>query len=182
MAHILTIGGSPSVSSRSAGVLEHARDFLHARGLQTSAFSVRDLDSEELLCGKANGPTMLKAKAIVASADGVIIGLAVPKAIYTGALKTFLGLLPQDTLSGKTVLPIVTGSTLANLLSVEAILRSVLTNLGALSVLPAVYILDQQIDFNEGEKIDITSHEAETSLVDGLGSLIEVFASRRERV
>lgn len=182
MAHILTIGGSPSTPSRSAGVLEYARAYLNERDLQTSNLSVRDLDSEELLCGKFNGPTMLKAKEIVASADGIIIGTPVYKAAYTGVLKAFLDLLPQNALANKAVLPVATGGTLAHMLAIDYALKPVLSNLGATHVLTGVYLLDQHLELTNDQDIWFTSHEAEERLTAGLDSLIEVFANRRERV
>ncbi len=180
MVHILTIGGSPSYPSRSTGVLDYARQFLDERDLQTSALSVRDLDSEELLCGKFDGPTMQQAKTIVARADGIIIGTPVYKAAYTGVLKAFLDLLPQNALAGKAVLPVATGGTLAHMLAIDYALKPVLSNLGATHVLGGVYLLDEHMEFTSDQGIWFTSHEAEERLLLGLEGLVEVFNPARQ--
>lgn len=182
MVHILTIGGSPSAPSRSAGVLEYARNYLSERGLRTSALQIRDLDSEELLCGKFDGPTMQEAKAIVASADGLIIGTPVYKAAYTGILKAFLDLLPQSALANKAVLPVATGGTLAHMLAIDYALKPVLSNLGATHILSGVFLLDQHVELTNNQAILFTSYEAEDKLTGGLDALIEVFAAARERI
>ncbi|MCA0458125.1 MAG: NADPH-dependent FMN reductase [Chloroflexi bacterium] len=182
MVHMLTIGGSPSSPSRSAAVLEYARNYLGEHGFQTRSLSVRDLDSEELLCGKFNGPTMQQAKEIVASADGIIIGTPVYKAAYTGVLKAFLDLLPQNAFANKAVLPLATGGTLAHMLAIDYALKPVLANLGAIHILTGVYLLDQHLELTNDQDIWFTSPEAEERLVAGLDALIEVFANTRLRV
>ena len=73
MSDILTIAGSPSLNSRSAAVLAYARDFLQSYGLSTAAIQVRELDAEELLWGRYDGPSVRDGIAKVQAARAVII-------------------------------------------------------------------------------------------------------------
>ena len=90
MSDILTIAGSPSLNSRSAAVLAYARDFLQSYGLSTAAIQVRDLNAEELLWGRYDGPSVRDGIAKVQAARAVIIATPVYKAAYSGVLKAFL--------------------------------------------------------------------------------------------
>jgi FMN reductase len=71
------------------------------------------------------------------------------KAAYTGLLKSFLDLLPQYALAGKTVLPLVTGGTPAHVLTVDYALRPVLASMGA-HVGQGYFLLDQLISVGSG--------------------------------
>lgn len=180
MVHILTLGGSPSPPSRSTGVLAYARHYLDEHGFQTSALNMRDLDSEELLCGKFDGPTMQHAKTLVAAADALIIGIPVYKAAYTGLLKVFFDLLPPHALSNKTVLPVTTGSTLAHLLALDDALKPVLANLGAAHIGAGICLLDQEIDLTANHDIRFTGRDAEQRLITALNALMECLAGEKQ--
>lgn len=145
MLDVLTIAGSPSASSRSAAVLEHARQTLERHGLRTRALSVRDLPPEDLIYGRVDSPAVLEAAALLRQARGVIIATPVYKAAYSGVLKAFLDLLPQGALTRKLVLPIATGGSPAHLLAIDYALRPVLTALGGQHILQGVYIVDAQL-------------------------------------
>ena len=81
----------------------------------------------------------------VAAARLVIVATPIYKAAYSGLLKTFLDLLPQDVLRGKTVLPLATGGSAAHLLALDYALRPVLAALRARHQLDAVYACDAQL-------------------------------------
>src|SRR5262245_36280138 len=115
MADVITIAGSPALNSRSSAVLAHVRRHLQRQGLTTDAIHVRDLDPEELLWAKLDGPTIIDATARVLQARAVVVATPIYKAAYAGALKSFLDLLPQDALANKIVLPIATGGSPAHL-------------------------------------------------------------------
>jgi FMN reductase len=71
------------------------------------------------------------------------------KAAYTGLLKSFLDLLPQYALAGKTVLPLVTGGTPAHVLAIDYALCPVLASMGA-HVGQGYFLLDQLIGEGAG--------------------------------
>jgi FMN reductase len=153
MFDVLTIAGSPSSPSRSAAVLAYARRFLEKHGLVTDALSVRDLDAAELLTARFEGPSIRNGVALVQQARAVIIATPVYKAAYSGVLKAFLDLLPQDGLANKIVLPIATGGSASHLLAIDYTLKPVLSALGAQHVLKGLYIQDAQLQQNNGELI-----------------------------
>jgi FMN reductase len=144
VSDILTIAGSPSLNSRSAAVLAYARDFLQSYGLSTAAIQVRDLNAEELLWGRYDGPSVRDGIAKVQAARAVIIATPVYKAAYSGVLKAFLDLLPQDSLADKIILPIATGGSVAHLLSIDYALKPLFFALGAQHILKGIYIQDAQ--------------------------------------
>ncbi|MBW4547360.1 MAG: NADPH-dependent FMN reductase [Symplocastrum torsivum CPER-KK1] len=148
MTIIIAIAGSPSHPSRSSAVLEYAKTVLASEGLPIDLITVRDLPAEDLLFANFDSVAIRKAQALVEKADGVIIATPVYKASYTGVLKSFLDLLPPGAFSGKVILPIATGGTLAHLLAIDYALKPVIATLGARYVLGGVYLLDTQIQTN----------------------------------
>lgn len=150
MSNIVAIAGSPSHPSRTSGVLEYAKTVLASQGLNLELLSVRDLPAEDLLFANFNSPAIQKAKASVEQASGVIIATPVYKASYTGVLKAFLDLLSPSGLSKKVILPIATGGTIAHLLAIDYALKPVIATLGARYVLGGVYLLDTDIQVNNG--------------------------------
>lgn len=170
MFDIVTIAGSPSAVSRSAAVLKYVRDNIEEQGLRTSEINVRDLNPQEVFYGKFDGPTILHSKALLEQAHGVVIATPVYKAAYSGILKAFLDLLPQNALAGKTVLPIATGGSPAHLLAIDYALKPVLSSLGATHILSGVHILDSQLHFVENELFSL-DEEAERRLNQSLYEL-----------
>jgi len=147
---IVSIAGSPSHPSRTSAVLNYAKSILEAEGLQVDAIAVRDLPAEDLLFANFDSPALEKAKALVEQASGVIIATPIYKASYTGVLKAFLDLLSPGAFSGKIILPIATGGTLGHLLAIDYAIKPVIATLGARYVLGGVYLLDTQIQVNDG--------------------------------
>ena len=142
MADVITIAGSPSLNSRSSAILAYVRQLAERQGLTTDAIHVRELDAEELLWAKFDGPSIIDAVARVQQARAVVVATPIYKAAYAGALKTFLDLLPQDGLANKIVLPIATGGSPAHLLAIDYALKPVLSALGAQHILNGVYVQD----------------------------------------
>lgn len=149
MTNIVAIAGSPSHPSRTYGVVEYALNLLSQNQFKTDLISVRDLPSEDLIFGRYDSPALEPAKALIQQASGLIIATPVYKAAYTGVLKSFLDLLPPKFLSGKVILPIATGGTIAHLLSIDYTLKPVLSELGAQYLLNGVYIVDKQVQRQE---------------------------------
>lgn len=150
MSDVLTIAGSPSHTSRSSAVLSYTRDFLQSYGLSTNTVHVRDLNAEELLWGRYDGPTIREGVAKVQAARAIVIATPVYKASYSGVLKAFLDLLPQDGFADKIILPIATGGSLAHLLAIDYALKPLFFALGAQHILKGIYIQDAQVQLTDG--------------------------------
>ena len=106
---VLLIAGSPSERSRTAALLEAAGNRLEARGVLVERLRVRDLSPQALLLADFGHPSISQATGQVAGADVVIVATPVYKAAYSGVLKVFLDLLPQNGFKDKVVLPLATG-------------------------------------------------------------------------
>lgn len=146
MSEIVLIAGSPTAHSRTAALLEYVRSILCRHRLNVGEIiGVRDLDAEDLLFARSDSPTIRQACQRIAAARAVIIATPIYKAAYTGVLKAFLDVLPQDALRGKVVLPLATAGSPAHLLALDYALKPVLSALGAQHLLQGVYITDKQV-------------------------------------
>ncbi|QAU34005.1 NADPH-dependent FMN reductase [Janthinobacterium sp. 17J80-10] len=146
---ILLIAGSPSAPSRSSRLLQYTSDQLVLRGHRTDILQVRDLPAQALLHAQFGNAELKAAQAQVAVADAVIIATPVYKAAYSGLLKAFLDVLPQDGLAGKLVLPLATGGSQSHMLALDYALRPVLSSLSARHVLPSIYATDAQVVWSD---------------------------------
>lgn len=153
---ILLLSGSPSTPSRSSRLLHHVGDKLKELGYHTQSLNVKDLPAQALLHADFAHPELIAAKQKLAQAKAIVIATPIYKAAYSGLLKTFLDILPQDGLSGKLVLPLATGGSQSHLLALDYALRPVLAALAADHVLTSVYATDAQVNWSEqdGLKID----------------------------
>lgn len=155
MASIVTISGSPSPSSRSSLLARHVGGRLEGEGFEISSLDVRELPAEDLLLARPSAPALSAALGLVERANGVVICTPVYKAAYSGLLKTFLDLLPQFGLTGKVVLPLATGGSMAHVLAIDYALRPVLSSLNALHVVTGLFTLDKQLErVGDGVVID----------------------------
>lgn len=143
--NVVGISGSPSARSRSSWLLQLAQTRLESHAVRSATLSLRDLPAAALLGGNASEQAIRAAIEEVALADLVIVATPIYKAAYSGLLKTFLDLLPENALRGKTVLPLATGGSLAHLLAVDFTLRPVLGALGARDVLDGVFATEAQL-------------------------------------
>lgn len=145
MSHILLLSGSPSTTSRSAAVLEHARRRFVAENLDARIVSIRDFPAEDLILAKYDSPSFNEVKQLVEKASALVVSTPVYKAAYSGGLKALLDILPQTALRGKIVLPIASGGSPAHQLSIDYALKPVLSALGASDIHQGVYIVDKQL-------------------------------------
>ncbi|MBC7498963.1 MAG: NADPH-dependent FMN reductase [Herminiimonas sp.] len=152
---ILLLAGSPSIPSRSTRLLHHVGERLALLGHRTSKLHVLDLPAQALLGADFNDSDIKAAQAQVARVDAVVIATPVYKAAYSGILKAFLDLLPQDALAGKLVLPLATGGSQSHMLALDYALRPVLSSLAAKHVLPSIYATDAQISWNAEKGLTI---------------------------
>jgi FMN reductase len=150
MSRIVTIAGSPSAPSRTLALTAHVGARLSQQGFAIDSISVRDLDAADLLHARIDAPGIRAALGAVESADAVVVATPVYKASYAGILKAFLDLLPQLGLTGKVVLPLATGGTIAHVLAIDYALRPVLASLGALHITTGLFLLDKTLTVTEG--------------------------------
>ena len=148
---IVGIQGSPSVSSRSGTLLQHAQGALQHVATRLHTVSVRELPAEALLHGQLDHPLIRAALCEVHEAQVVLVSTPIYKAAYSGLLKAFLDLLPQDGLRDKTIVPLATGGSIAHLLALDYALKPVLSALGARDILDPVFATDSQIPKHETE-------------------------------
>lgn len=144
---ILLLGGSPQLPSSSSRLLLHIGEQLALQGHSYAKLHVRDLPARALLLADYDDVTI--ARAVQAEADAIVIATPIYKASYTGLLKAFLDLLPQDGLAGKLVLPLATGGGHAHTLALDYALRPVLHALGAKQVFTSIYANAQQLAWDE---------------------------------
>lgn len=142
---VLLLGGSPSPSSSGERLLQYIGDRLTAEGQRCTRLQVRDLPAHALLHQDGTDPAIAEALALVRAADALVIATPVYKASYTGLLKAFLDLLPQDGLDGKLVLPLATGGSQSHMLVLDYALRPVLASLSPRAILPGIYATSSQL-------------------------------------
>lgn len=153
MALVATISSSPSTTSRTDGVLTHLSRWVQRAGHLTLPVVLRDLPAKPLLRADTTHPDVAAAVATIASADAVVVSTPVYKAAYSGLLKTFLDLLPQDALRGKVVLPVATGGSPAHVLSVDYALRPVLASLAPSAITPGWFVRADEVHLLDGGEI-----------------------------
>src|SRR2546430_6506240 len=137
------ISGSPSATSKSRVLVAHALAQLEARGAATRLIDVATLPSDALL-GRGPAPQVTDALAWFAEARIGVAGTPVYRATYSGLLKVFFDLMPQDGLVGKVGVPIVTGHGVAHSLAVDHGLRPLFASIGATLVAHGGYATSEQ--------------------------------------
>ncbi len=149
MKKVVSIVGSPAITSRTSILTRYVEKALRGAGVDVETIYVRDLPPEDLLHVNFQSEPLKRTHSMVAAADGVIVASPVYKASYTGILKTYLDLLPQDGLRNKAVLPLMSGGTFGHLLAIDYGMKPVLNSLGARHILGGVYALDTQLEWQD---------------------------------
>ncbi len=142
------ISGSPSKTSKSRMLVEYVLAQLAARGATTQLVDLAALPAEPLL-GRGTSAAVAGAIEATTRAGIIVAGTPVYRATYSGLLKVFFDLLPQDGLIGKIGVPLVTGHGLAHALSIDHGLRPLFASLGATVIAGGVYATSQQ--FTDGK-------------------------------
>lgn len=171
-ASVVGLSGSPGQVSRSRTLLELALTALEKQGAAPSRLiDLAQLPSDGLL-GRRRSTEVTEAIQNVLDAGLLVVSTPIYRATYSGLLKVFFDLLPQDALAGKVAIPIATGGGAAHLLAVDHGLRPLLASVGALVVATGVYGIDAQ--FTDGapepalvERIERAALEA-TALASGV--------------
>ncbi len=169
---IVGILGSPSAVSRSGSLLQWAQSRLQPVATRLHCVVLRDTPAEALLHAQFDHPLIRQALDEVAQAQVVLVATPIYKAAYSGLLKTFLDLLPQDGLRDKTVLPLATGGSIAHLLALDYALKPVLSALGARDILDPVFATDTQIPRHEDHGY-LPSEEVQARVTRSLQTLID---------
>ena len=141
---VIGLSGSPNTSSRSRALLELALAALERQGAGPGRLvDLATLPSDGLLARRQDA---VVSDAIQSVVDAVIVVVSTPiyRATYSGLLKVFFDLLPQDALARKVAIPIATGGGSGHLLAVDHGLRPLLASVGALVVATGVYGTDAQ--------------------------------------
>jgi FMN reductase len=150
---VVGISGSPSKTSKSRVLVEYALAQLAARGATTQLVDLAALPAEPLL-GRGTSAAVAGAIEATTRAGIIVAGTPVYRATYSGLLKVFFDLLPQDSLIGRIGVPLVTGHGAAHALSVDHGLRPLFASLGATVTGSAVYATSQQfIDGKPGREL-----------------------------
>ena len=184
---VVGIQGSPSSVSRSSTLLALAQSRLQSVASSVHTVVVRDLPAQALLRAQFDDALIRQALAEVEQAQVVLVATPIYKAAYSGVLKAFLDLLPQDALRGKTVLPLATGGSLAHLLALDYALKPVLSALGARDILDPVFATDAQIPkhdalgYEPSSEIVARVDQALQSLLDRAEEFARVEEAERER-
>ncbi len=145
---VVGLSGSPSATSKSRALVEYALAELAGRGAATELVDLAALPADALL-GRAAAPAVTAALEVTTRARIVVAGTPVYRATYSGLLKTFFDLLPQDSLIGKIGVPLVTGHAAAHSLAVDHGMRPLFASLGATVVASGVYATSAQ--FQDGK-------------------------------
>lgn len=152
MHDIVVISGSPFPKSRTDKVLTYMGEIIQESDLSVVHYSVVDVPAEDLIsCNFASEEIKQLTKA-VEQAKGIIIGSPVYKASYSGVLKALLDLLPQDAFAHKVVMPMMTGGTKSHLLTMEYVLKPLISILKG-HPLKGVYFVEEEIDENSATRL-----------------------------
>jgi FMN reductase len=177
---VVSLGGSPSRTSRSNFLLEHSRRWLASRSVEVVSYQVRDFNAEDLLLGRIDSPLILALQAHVRAADALLVATPVYKASFSGALKTLLDVLPERALEHKVVLPLASGGSAAHMLAVDYALKPVLSTLKAQEVLHGVFAEDGQIACTEeGGRLAVTLQQR---LEQALQDLLQALGRRTQPI
>jgi FMN reductase len=152
---IIALSGSPSATSRTAQLIPHVEPALRRAGYRVETIHIRQLPADDLFTAQVSVPLIAEALGRMEQAAGVVIATPIYKAAYTGMLKSFLDVLPQFGLTGKSVLPLATGGSIAHVLAIDYALRPVLTSLNARHIVNGLFILDKQIVTRDGGGIEL---------------------------
>ncbi len=175
---VVSLGGSPSLRSRSGVLMERSQRWLQAQGVEVVSYQVRDFPAEDLLHARFDSPKVLDLLQQIENADGLLIATPVYKASFSGALKTLLDLLPERALNHKIVLPMATGGSIAHMLVVDYALKPVLSALKAQEMLQGIFAEDSQIAYGEGSAAAQLAPALEQRLHEALDQFVGAMARR----
>ncbi|TSB48169.1 NADPH-dependent FMN reductase [Alkalicoccobacillus porphyridii] len=157
MANVTIIYGGNSQRSRLKALHQKSEAAFKEEGHHVDSIFVHELPAEDLIHANFASEAIKEANVKVEQASLVVVITPVYKAAYSGILKTYLDLLPQKGLEGKTLLPLVLGGSFGHLLTIDYALKPVLSSLGATNILSGAYVLDSHIERADQEQFIISS-------------------------
>ncbi|MFP7222265.1 NADPH-dependent FMN reductase [Priestia filamentosa] len=176
MTNAVIIYGGNSKKSRLKGLFDKAEQYFKKENVLTETVFVSELPAEDLISVNFHSQEIIKANEKVANAHIVVVLTPVYKAAYTGILKTYLDLLPQKGLQGKTVVPLVLGGSFGHLLSIDYALKPVLSALGATNILSGAYVIDIQV-----EKVNSEHYAIEDEISERIDKLLSLSINEEKR-
>jgi FMN reductase len=143
MANIVVVSGNPRPQSRTSVLAIAVGDAIAAR---TGGFAPVVVEVGALGAGLLTPGDPGTAEALAAVRDAEILVVATPtyKGSYTGVLKVLLDQLPSGALAGKRAVPVVTAGVPPQAAAAEALLRQLLTELGA-DVSPGLPVVEAEL-------------------------------------
>ena len=154
--HASAILGSPFPGSTSEKIVKIIFDEFRQVGWTTETIDLSQLDASALLIRNKDKGVEAALESVLNS-DLIITASPTYRATYTGLLKVFLDQLPQDSLSGKLVLPVQTGGSPEHSLSIEHGISPVMRSLGAIVLTNTIYAWSGQIKDDGGPSPEVTS-------------------------
>jgi FMN reductase len=97
-------------------------------------------------------PAVVAALRTLQDADIAIVASPTYRATYTGVLKLFLDLLPQDALARVTAYPLMLGAAPGHAMAPDLLLKPVLVELGATCPSAGLYLIDR--NFADDPRLD----------------------------
>jgi FMN reductase len=130
MSRIVVVSGNPRAGSRTFVLAIAVGEALAEK---TGGFPPTVIEVGELGAGLLTPGDEATAAAVAALREAELLVVATPtyKGSYTGVLKVLLDQLPAQALAGKTAVPVVTAGVAPQAAAAEALLRQLLTELGA---------------------------------------------------
>jgi len=167
------LSGSPSPGSRSKILLDHTLVQLATKGVDVQLLDLTELPADALL-GRCKDPAVYEAVQHASQAAILLLATPIYRATYTGQLKAFLDLFPQNALRGVVVGLLATGGSPHHALAIDHGLRPLVASLGGLSAARAIYVTDAE--FPDKEHLTLQLSNVITELADELYQLAQGLA------
>ena len=173
---IVFLMGSPSATSRSSFVARAVAAQAERAGLRPSFWSLGDFDPSDALFGRSAAPGIARFIDATKNAAGIVLATPVYKAVYTGALKAIVDLIPPDNLSGKPALGIATAKQAVHATTVDQAYRSLFVFFQARAQ-ETLFLRDDEVQL--GPAASVLSVEAEQRLRKASRALIQATETAR---
>jgi FMN reductase len=144
MTQIVIVSGNPRAGSRTSVLAAAVGDAIATRAGAgaPSVIEVGALGAGLLTPGDT---ATADAVALLRAADILVVATPTYKGSYTGVLKVLLDQLPANALAGKRAVPVVTAGVAPQAAAAEALLRQLLTELGALVLEPGLPVVEAEL-------------------------------------
>lgn len=169
---VLFLKGSPSNVSRSAVVADAVASEVQRAGLLTVAWSLADFEPKDIFFARTEAQAIVSFIEAVKGAAALVLSTPVYKAVYSGALKAVVDLIPPDALVERPILGIATARLQAHASEVDRAFRS-LSGFFKAKTLDTLVVLDGEVQAGEvvrlaeaaGERV----RQVARTLVDAVG-------------